>query len=114
MRSIGTRLVALAILGVSLYALHGAWLQHRGRRGESLVTAALILGALGLVAAEAIWSLRGHAFLTYAIWAVAAIIAVTMNRLATPAGAHAVRLVPQVLYLGLALGGVALYLRRAV
>ena len=112
-RSIGVRLVALALLGLSLWTLSEAWRHAHGRRGQSLVTAAVVLAGLGLVAAEALWSMRGHAFLAYSLWAIGAIIAVTMLQLSSPAGAHAVRMVPSVVYTGLVLGGVAIYLKRA-
>jgi hypothetical protein len=110
----GARLVAIALFGCSLWLLWNAWTHAHGRRGESLLTASIVLAILGLVAAEALWSLRGHAFLAYSVWAVGAIIALTMTRLNSPAGAHAVRIVPMVVYAGLVLGGVALFLRRAV
>ncbi|HUD71999.1 MAG TPA: hypothetical protein VMQ62_08560 [Dongiaceae bacterium] len=113
-RSIGVRLVALGLLGLSVWTLVEAWRHAHGRRGESVITASIVLAVLGLAAAEALWSLRGHAFLLYAVWAIGAILAVTMLRLNSPAGAHAVRLVPTVVYTGLVLGGVAIYLRRAV
>lgn len=113
-RSIGVRLVALGLLAVSVWPLVDAWRHAHGRHGESVITASIVLAVLGLAAAEALWSMRGHAFLLYAVWAIGAIIAVTMLRLNSPAGQHAVRLVPAVVYFGLALGGVALYLRRAV
>ena len=112
-RAIGVRLVALALLGLSAWTLYDAYRHAQGRRGESVITASLVLAGLGLIAAEALWSMRGHAFLAYSVWAIGAIIAVTMLRLNSPAGAHAVRIVPTIVYSGLVLGGVAIYLRRA-
>lgn len=111
--SIGVRLTALALLAASVFILFEAWKHAHGRRGESVLTAAIVLAGLGLLAAEALWSTRGYAFLAYSAWAIAAIVALTMLRLDSPAGARAVRLVPDVVYVGLVLGGVALYLRRA-
>ncbi len=106
--------MALGILALSVGTLVDAWRHAHGRHGESVITASVVLAVLGLAAAEALWSMRGHAFLLYAVWAIGAIIAVTMLRLNSPAGAHAVRPVPALVYAGLVLGGVALYLRRAV
>lgn len=111
--SIGVRLIALMLLAASAWILIDAVRHAHGRRGESVLTAAIVLAGLGLLAAEALWSTRGHAFLAYSAWAIAAIVALTMLRLNVPAGRHAVRLVPDVVYAGLVLGGVALYLRRA-
>jgi len=104
--------VALALLGLSLWTLSEAWRHAHGRRGQGLVTAAVVLAGLGLIAAEALWSMRGHAFLAYSLWAIGAIVAVTMLRLHSPAGAHAVRIVPSIVYAGLVLGGVGIYLKR--
>jgi uncharacterized membrane protein YjdF len=113
-RPIGVTLIAIALLAVSLVVLYHAGL-HPGRhaiRAVRMTDVVMILA--GLVAAEALWSLRPHAFLAFMVWAVSAVTAVVLARLGAPGPTHAARLVPDVVYMGLGIGLVAIYLRRAL
>jgi len=70
--------------------------------------------AAGLLAAEALWSCARNGFLTFMAWAACATVVVVLERLGAPGPTHAPRLVSDVVYMGLAIGVVALYLRRAL
>jgi len=68
-RPIGVTLTAIALLSLSMLALYHAGL-HPGRhaiRGVRMTDVVMILA--GLVAAEALWSMRPHAFLAFMVWA---------------------------------------------
>jgi len=113
-RPIGVTLTAIALLSLSMLALYHAGL-HPGRhaiRGVRMTDVVMILA--GLVAAEALWSMRPHAFLAFMVWAVLAVVAVVLARLGAPGPTHAARLIPDVAYMGLGIGLVAIYLRRAL
>jgi hypothetical protein len=113
-RPLGVTLISILLLGFSFYMVYGV-LSHPagGRRGRSLLVAAVLAAALAVLATEALWNLRSHAFLTFMIWAAAAMTALVLTRLHSPAGAHAVRLVPSIVYAGIGIAAAALYLRRA-
>jgi len=113
-RPFGVALVALLVLGFSAWTAYQGLAGDGGRSRHAVVVASWILVGLALVAAEALWSLRSHAFLAFVAWGLAAIAAVALERLASPAGAHAVRIVPALVYTGLAFAAAAIYLRRAV
>lgn len=113
-RPIGVTLIAIALLALSMLALYQAGL-HPGRhaiRGVRVTDVVMILA--GLIAAEALWSMRPHAFLAFMVWAVLAVVVVVLERLGAPGPTHAARLVPDVVYMGLGIGLVAIYLRRAL
>lgn len=113
-RPVGVTLVALLLIAVSAHIAHRVIGAHGGRTRHALVLATWILVALALVAAEALWSLRAHAFPAFVAWGLAAMVAVALERLASPAGAHPVRMIPDLVYGGLAFAAAAIYLRRAV
>jgi hypothetical protein len=107
-------LTAIALFAFSLVALHHAALHPRAHGIRGILMAAIVMSLAGLVAAEALWSLRPHAFLAFMVWAACAVVAVVLQRLGAPGPTHATRLVPDVAYMGLGLGLVAIYLRRAL
>jgi hypothetical protein len=107
-------LTAMALFALSLVALHHAALHPRGHGIRGVLMAAILMSLAGLIAAEALWSLRPHAFLAFMVWAVLAVVAVVLERLGAPGPTHAARLVPDVVYMGLGIGLAAIYLRRAL
>jgi hypothetical protein len=107
-------LTAIALFALSLVALHHAALHPRGHGIRGVLMAAILMSLAGLFAAEALWSLRPHAFLAFMVWAVLAVVAVVLERLGAPGPTHAARLVPDVVYMGLGIGLAAIYLRRAL
>jgi hypothetical protein len=113
-RPIGVTLIAPALLGCSLWTLSHAAAHAGSHRYRSFLIAAAIMTLAGVVAAEALWSLRAHAFLAFMVWAACATVAVVLERLVGPGPTHAARLVRDVASIGIAIGVVALYLRRAV
>jgi hypothetical protein len=111
---IGVTLIAIALLAVSLLALSHAAM-HASRHGiRGALMAAILTSLAGVIAAEALWSVRPHAFLAFMVWAVCATVAAVLERLGAPGPTHAARLIPDVVYVGLAIGLVAIDLRRAV
>ena len=104
----------MALFAFSLVALYHAALHPRGHGIRGVLMAAILMNLAGLIAAEALWSMRPHAFLAFMVWAVLAVVAVVLERLGAPGPTHAARLVPDVVYMGLAMGLVAIYLRRAL
>ena len=113
-RPVGVTLIALLLIAVSACIAYRVIGAHGGRTHHALVVATWILVALALVAAEALWSLRAHAFPAFVAWGLAAMVAVALERLASPEGAHPARIVPVLVYSGLAFAAAAIYLRRAV
>ena len=113
-RPIGATLTAIALFAVSLLELHHAVLHPRGHGIRGILVAAVLMNVAGLIAAEALWSLRPHAFLAFMVWAAIATVAVVLERLGAPGPTHAARLVPDIVYMGMAIGIVAIYLRRAL
>jgi len=81
--------------------------------GVTLI-AALLLVALALVAAEALWSLRSYAFVAFVAWGLCAMVALAHHRLRAPGGAHFGGVITGLVYAGLVFAAAAIYLRRAV
>jgi hypothetical protein len=116
----GLRIVVLALVGWSVFTLHrvalaGAFAGGLARglgRQRPLAFAAAALAVLTLLAAEALWNRRLHAFPLYALWAVAAMGTFVLLRLAS-GSAHLVRFMPSILVLGLVFAAGAILLRRA-
>jgi hypothetical protein len=113
-RPVGVTLVAVLLFGFSILIAFRAITATAGRRHQTLVLASFILVALALVAAEALWSLRAHAFAAFVVWGLAAMVTVALERLASPAGSHAARILPGLVYAGIGFAAAAIYLRRAV
>jgi hypothetical protein len=113
-RPIGVTLVALAVAGFSAFVVSRTMAFPMSARNRPLFITAGLLVFLALVAGEALWSLRAHAFLVFMAWGLCAMVAVALVGLRSPGGAHGVRILPQLVYVGLGLAATALYLRRAV
>lgn len=113
-RPIGVTIIAVLLLGFSLLTGYGVLTHPPGHRYHSLPYVAAALVVLALIAAEALWSLRSHAFLMFMLWGLCAMAAVALVRLNSAAGAHPARIIPPLVYTGLVFAAAALYLRRAV
>jgi hypothetical protein len=113
-RPLGVALIALLILAASLYTLYGAIGSSGPRVGQKLFLASVVISILGLIAAEALWNLRSHAFLTFTLWAFCAIGFLALSRLPRGSWSHPSRLFEPIIYAGLAYAAAALYLRRAI
>ena len=113
-RPIGVTLIAVALLGFSLWTLYQTLTHPVAHRGRAVLIVSVLLAALGFVAAQALWTLRSHAFSMFVIWALCAMVAIVMTRLGGLGGAHAIRVFQPIVYTGIAFVVAALYLRRAV
>jgi hypothetical protein len=113
-RPIGVPVLAIFVLASSFLTLFGASTAPHVRAGSRLLLAALLLLILALLAAEALWRLRPHAFLMFTAWAICAMAGLVLSRLAQASSGHGIRLFGPILYAGLAYAVAALYLRRVV
>lgn len=113
-RPIGVSLIAVALLGFSIWTLHQTLTHPSAHRGRGVLLVSVLLAALGFVAAQALWTLRAHAFSMFVIWAICAMTAIVMTRLGGLGGAHAIRVFLPIVYTGIAFVVTAIYLRRAV
>ncbi len=113
-RPLGVTAIAIVLLGFSLFLAWRALPHLRGPRNQGTLVATCLLAVMALVAAEALWSLRSHAFATFVLWGVCAIATVAFVMLRSHAGAHPARIIPPLVYTGLGLAAAAIYLRRAV
>ena len=113
-RPLGVTLIAILLVVSSVLTLTRA-LAHPGLRlGHRLFVASVIVAILALVAAEALWSLRPRAFLTFTVWALGAMAILVLSRLPLTSPGQGVRLMGPIACAGLAYAVAALYLRRAV
>ncbi len=113
-RPIGVTSIAVLLFGFSLFVASRALAHADGQRNRTFLVAAGLLTLLAMVAAEALWSLRSHAFLAFALWGLCAIAVMALVQLKSPSGGHAVRAIPPLVYMGLLFAGAAIYLRRVV
>lgn len=113
-RPIGVTAIAVLLIGVSLYVVSRALADAGGHGNRGVVVAAFLLAMMALVAAEALWSLRSHAFLTFVVWGLCGMVSVALMLLRSHPGAHAVRALPPLVYAGLAFAAASIYLRRAL
>ena len=113
-RPFGVTVIALLVVGFSVYVLSRALAHAASQKNRPMFIVAGLLMLLAVVAGEALWSLRSHSFLVFMVWGLCAMVAVALVDLRSPAGAHAVRMMPTLVYTGGVLAGAALYLRRAV
>lgn len=74
----------------------------------------MVLSILALAAAEALWTLRPHAFLMFMLWCLCSMAGLVLSRLPLASSGHGIRLMGPIVYTGLAYALAALYLRRAV
>lgn len=112
-RPLGVSLIAILLIASSFMTLVRALSPAGARLGHRFLVLSLILSALALVAAEALWSLRPHAFLTFTLWSFCAMAGLVLSRLPLASSGHGVRLMEPIVYAGFVYVIAALYLRRA-
>lgn len=113
-RPIGVTVIALLLLVSSGMTLFHALAPPGARRNHRLLIIAAILAVASLLAAEALWTLRSHAFILYMLWAVCAMYATVATRLPMTSTSHSIRLFTPIVCAGLAYAAAAIYLRRAL
>lgn len=113
-RPIGVILIALFVIASSSMMLARALTSPGLRVGQRVLLASALFALLALVAAEGLWKLRPHAFVTFTLWAICAVAGLVFTRLALPSSGHRVELFGTVACAGLAYALAALYLRRIV
>jgi hypothetical protein len=82
--------------------------------GHRFLEASVIIAILALIAAEALWRLRPHAFLVFTLWALCAMVGLVLTRLSMGSSAHGLRVFGPIVYAGLLYALAALYLRRVI
>ena len=113
-RPLGVTVISVLLLAASVGTL-ARMSTHPGLRpGSRFLTVSALLTLLALVAAEALWRLRPHAFMAFTVWAVCAMVGLVMTRLSVAPSGHVLRVFGPILYAGLAYIVVAIYLRRAL
>src|SRR5262245_37472700 len=113
-RAIVVRIMAIVLVGLSGWVLLRVVDHPASQRNRPMFIAAGLLVLLALVAGEALWSLRSHAFLVFMVWGLCAMVAVALLGLHSAAGARPVRMMPTMVYAGVAIAGAGLYLKRVV
>ena len=113
-RPIGVTVIALLILVSSALTLFRALTPPAVRRGHGLLVTSVVLSVVALLAAEALWTLRSHAFLLFMLWAACAMFATVASRLPMTSTGHAIRLFSPIVCTGLVYAAAAIYLRRAL
>jgi hypothetical protein len=107
-------IIALLLLVSSGMTLYQTLAPPAARRNHRLLFLSLLLGVVTLLAAEALWTLRSHAFLLYMCWAVCAMYATVATRFPVTSASHSIRLFTPMVCAGLAYAAAAIYLRRAL
>jgi hypothetical protein len=113
-RPFGVTIIAMLLLVSSGMTLVHALTPPAARRNQRLLIIATILAVVSLLAAEALWTLRSHAFLLYMCWAVCAMYATVATRFPMTSASHSLRLFTPIVCTGLAYAAAAIYLRRAL
>jgi hypothetical protein len=113
-RPLGVSLIAILVVVSSALMLYRAASQPRVRLENKFLLASIALGLLALLAAEALWNLRGRAFLMFSLWSICAVACMVMSRMPLASSGHGIRLMGPIACAGLAYALAALYLRRAV
>ena len=113
-RPFGVSVIAILVVGFSLCVLSRVWAYPLNRMHRPVLTAAGVLMLLALVAGEALWSLRPHAFLVFILWGLCVMVAVALVGMRSPSSGRGVRVMPTLVYTGAGLTVAAVYLRRAV
>ena len=113
-RPIGVTAIAILLLISSAMTVVPVLTRHGGARRHELVVASALLGLLAILAAEALWNLRRHAFLAFVLWALCAMLTTVLSRLTPWSTGHGVRLMGPIVYTGIAYCIATLYLRRAL
>jgi len=113
-RPIGVTAIAILLLVSSLVTVVPILTKHGGTKRHDLLIASAFLGVLAILAAEALWNLRSHAFLVFVLWALCAMLTTVLSRLTPWSPGHGVRLMGPIVYTGIAYLIATLYLRRAL
>lgn len=113
-RPIGVSLIAILVVVFSALMLYRAASQPRLRLENKFLLVFIALGLLALITADALWNLRGRAFLAFSLWSICAVACMVMSRMPLASSGHGIRLMGPIAYAGLAYALAALYLRRAV
>ena len=113
-RPIGVTAIAVLLLVSSVAIVVPVLTQHGGTKRHELLIVSAFLGILAILAAEALWNLRRHAFLLFVLWALCAMLTIVLSRLTPWSPGHGVRLMGPIVYAGIACLIATLYLRRAL
>ena len=113
-RPIGVSAIAILLLVSSLLTVVPVLTQHGGTKRHELLIACAFLTILAIMAAEALWSLRRHAFLAFVLWALCSMLTTVLSRLTPWTPGHGIRLMGPIVYTGIACLIATLYLRRAL
>lgn len=113
-RPIGVTAIAILLLGSSIVTVVPV-LTHRGhaRSHELLIASGFLIG-LALIAAEALWSLRRHAFMMFVLWALCAMLTTVLSQLVPWSPGRGIRLMGPIVCTGMAYAVATLYLRRVL
>jgi hypothetical protein len=113
-RPIGVTTIAILLLGSSVATVAPILTRHGGTKRHELLMASAFLGILAILAAEALWNLRRHAFLMFVLWALCSMLTMVLSRLTPWSPGHGIRLMGPIVYTGIACFVATLYLRRAL
>ena len=113
-RPLGVILITIVVLASSGWFLTKAAPLHASRRAHSFFVASIVLSILALIAAEALWSLRSHAFAAFTLWSLCAVVSLVLFRLLPGSSSHLTRVFAPIAWAGIAYAAIALYLRRAI
>jgi len=113
-RPIGVTAIAILLLVSSLLTVVPVLTQHGGARRHELLIACAFLTILAIMAAEALWNLRRHAFLAFGLWALCSMLTTVLSRLTPWSPGHGIRLMGPIVSTGIAYLIATLYLRRAL
>ena len=112
-RPIGVSLIAILLVAASILTFVRALSPPGLRLGHRFLVLSVILSVLALIAAEALWNLRPHAFMVFTLWTIGAMAGLVLSRLPLTSAGHGVRLMGPIVWAGIVYAIAALYLRRA-
>ena len=113
-RPIGVTAIAILLLASTVTTVVPVLTRHGGAKRHELIVASGLLALFAILAAEALWNLRHHAFLLFVLWALCAMLTTVLSRLTPWSPGQGVRLMGPIVYTGIAYFIATLYLRRAL
>ena len=113
-RPVGVMAIVILIVASSTLILTRSLRFPVARMGQRTIVVPVLLSILALIAVDALWRLRSHAFLAFTLWALCATVGLVVARIGVPASGHRVLLFGPVVYAGLVYAVAAFYLRRLV
>lgn len=113
-RPIGVTLIAVLLLGSSLVTVVPVFTHHGPAKSHEVLIASGFLLGLALIAAEALWNLRRHAFMTFVLWALCAMLTTVLTQLVPWSPGRGIRLMGPIVSTGIVYAIATLYLRRAL